>query len=58
MKLSNEFDGLKSGDYNTETAYNYGEITIGVKAVVVVESGEKMNEFERELNSLLKRYAI
>ena len=54
----NEFDGLYSGEYNTTERYNYGEITIQVKAVVVVESTEKQEQFEKELQQLLTKYAI
>lgn len=54
----NDFDGLVSGEYNAIESYNCGEITMKIKAVVVVESLEHQIDFESELQTLLNKYAI
>lgn len=54
----NEFKTFWSGDYAEVTEYKNGEITVGIKALVVLDSEESHNNFIIELQNLLKKYAI
>ena len=53
-----EFKNLWSGDYAEATKYQYGEITVGIKALVVLDSEENHTKFIEELQDLLHKYAI
>lgn len=53
-----EFKDFWSGDYAEATKYQCGEITVGIKALVVLDSEENHTKFIVELQDLLHKYAI
>ena len=53
-----EFKTMWSGDYEEAFKYCEGEVTIGIKALVVVSGNENHEKFIEELQDLLNKYAI
>lgn len=53
-----EFKTMWSGDYEEVFKYCEGEVTIGIKALVVVSGNENHTKFIEELQDLLHKYAI
>ena len=53
-----EFKTMWSGDYAEACKYCEGEVTIGIKALVVVDGEENHEKFLEELQDLLSKYAI